>query len=236
MALSGACPGTVLAQVAVGIRSGLFALGGTAIAGIVWTGFLKPFVAKRKPPPALDETCSVHEALGVSYTVGVLGLEAMSAAVIAATLSSPSSGSGGPIHPVVGGLIIGGAQLVSLILRRSLVGVSVCYEEVGDWFWWSITGSEKGIPRTAAMLFATGLIGGAWAISVAVPATVDTEGISVSPLFALSGGFLMALGSRIAGGCTSGHGISGISLLSISSLVTIGTAFAVGISVAKCLY
>jgi uncharacterized membrane protein YedE/YeeE len=44
------------------------------------------------------------------------------------------------------------------------------------------------------------------------------------------------VGSRMAGGCPSGHGISGMSLLSISSVVTIASAFGAGAVVATSLY
>lgn len=53
---------------------------------------------------------------------------------------------------------------------------------------------------------------------------------------AFIGGFLIVLGARIAGGCTSGHIISGITQLSISGFIfAIGT-FATGIMTAKILH
>lgn len=42
------------------------------------------------------------------------------------------------------------------------------------------------------------------------------------------GGFLMLFGSRIASGCTSGHGISGMSLLSLPSMFAVGGMFVMG--------
>jgi uncharacterized protein len=42
------------------------------------------------------------------------------------------------------------------------------------------------------------------------------------------GGILMAFGARLAGGCTSGHGISGTSQLSIASWVTLISLFISG--------
>lgn len=53
---------------------------------------------------------------------------------------------------------------------------------------------------------------------------------------AFIGGFLIVFGARIAGGCTSGHIISGITQLSISGFIfAIGT-FATGIMTAKMLH
>jgi uncharacterized protein len=53
---------------------------------------------------------------------------------------------------------------------------------------------------------------------------------------ALAGGILLGFGARWAGGCTSGHGISGSIQLSLASMVTAGCFFAGGIAVAMLLY
>jgi uncharacterized membrane protein YedE/YeeE len=46
---------------------------------------------------------------------------------------------------------------------------------------------------------------------------------------AFIGGFIMLFGARIAGGCTSGHGISGMAQLSVGSTVAVAAMFAGGI-------
>ncbi len=51
-----------------------------------------------------------------------------------------------------------------------------------------------------------------------------------------TGGILAALGSRIAGGCTSGHGISGTLQLSVSSWITVICMFVGGVVVARLIY
>jgi len=55
-------------------------------------------------------------------------------------------------------------------------------------------------------------------------------------LVALAGGILLGFGSRWAGGCTSGHGISGSIQLSLASMVTAVCFFAGGIAVAMLLF
>lgn len=45
----------------------------------------------------------------------------------------------------------------------------------------------------------------------------------------------MIFGSRLAGGCTSGHGISGMSQLSISSVISVAAMFAGGIGLTAVL-
>jgi uncharacterized membrane protein YedE/YeeE len=53
---------------------------------------------------------------------------------------------------------------------------------------------------------------------------------------AFIGGFLIVFGARIAGGCTSGHIISGITQLSVSGLIFAAGVFATGIMTAKLLH
>ncbi len=55
-------------------------------------------------------------------------------------------------------------------------------------------------------------------------------------LDAFLGGVLIVFGARIAGGCTSGHIISGITQLSISGLIFAAGVFATGILTAKMLH
>ncbi|MEZ8219824.1 hypothetical protein B0813_003363 [Candidatus Fervidibacteria bacterium JGI MDM2 SSWTFF-3-K9] len=55
-------------------------------------------------------------------------------------------------------------------------------------------------------------------------------------LVAFVGGFIMLFGARFAGGCTSGHMISGISQLALSSFIFAVTIFLTGMLTAKALY
>jgi uncharacterized membrane protein YedE/YeeE len=55
-------------------------------------------------------------------------------------------------------------------------------------------------------------------------------------IIALAGGVLLGFGARWAGGCTSGHGISGSIQLSLASMITAACFFAGGIAVAMLLY
>ena len=54
--------------------------------------------------------------------------------------------------------------------------------------------------------------------------------------WALLGGILLGLGARWAGGCTSGHGLSGSSQLSFASIVTAICFFAGGIVTAIVIF
>ena len=232
MLLSGACPGTVFAQIGLGIRSGFYALEGATIAGIVWTGLLHPLIQRRlasvdnknapQPPTTLAS------ALGLSHAAAVATFSATCAALVyAAAKLTPAPGPEAKFPPPLGGLFIVAAQLVSILLRGSLMGTSSSFEEVGDWFW-GVTVHGKGVrpARYANVLYCAGMVGGAWLLGQTSPALAQVTPVEVAPWAAGLGGFLMLLGSRMAGGCTSGHGISGLSLMSTSSALTIGAAFA----------
>jgi uncharacterized protein len=52
----------------------------------------------------------------------------------------------------------------------------------------------------------------------------------VPPAAALIGGVLMVFGSRMAEGCTSGHGLSGMALLQLRSFVAVPAMFTGGIT------
>lgn len=234
MLLSGACPGTVFAQIGLGVRSGFYALEGATIAGIVWTGLLHPLIQRRVASAAVVDKnaptppTTLASALGISHAAAVATFSATCAALVyAAVKLAPAPGPEAKFPPPLGGLFIVAAQLVSILLRGSLMGTSSSFEEVGDWFW-GVTVRGKGVrpARYANVLYCAGMVGGAWLLGKTSPALAQVTAVEVAPWAAGLGGFLMLLGSRIAGGCTSGHGISGLSLMSTSSALTIGAAFA----------
>ena len=76
---------------------------------------------------------------------------------------------------------------------------------------------------------------GTWCLSnvLGVSPVVNSTHISIPR--AMVGGAALIVGARAAGGCTSGHGISGMSALSKASFVTIGAMFAGGIGLSSVL-
>lgn len=54
--------------------------------------------------------------------------------------------------------------------------------------------------------------------------------------YSIFGGILAMVGARMAGGCPSGHGVSGMSQLGVSSLVALAMFFLGGIVVARLIY
>ena len=60
--------------------------------------------------------------------------------------------------------------------------------------------------------------------------------VALRLVVAFVGGAVMAYGARLAGGCTSGHGISGALQLSVSSWIALGCFFAGAVAVSTLLY
>lgn len=231
MALTGACPGTSLVQAAAGVnRSTLLILSGF-VSGIAFVKWKENMTI---PTPPKDTKCSVMDVTGWTVLGVVAVYETLLLGVLALTLTygprDPST-----IHPIVGGLLIGVGQAASLLLARKAVGVSSAYEAAGQWFWAMVEGKET--PSIGNLVFAGGLIAGARVTMHLVPSTreaLSTTG-ETDIFSTLFGGFLLAFGARIAGGCTSGHGISGMSAMGIGSFVTVASMFGSAIITAHSL-
>jgi uncharacterized membrane protein YedE/YeeE len=136
------------------------------------------------------------------------------------------------LNSIVGGLLIGIAQATSVLFTYKTLGVSSAWQDIGKYFW-SILNSTSG-PGLGNIVFASGVVVGAKIISNYIP-IVSGTGPATSPLAAILGGFSMIFGARLAGGCTSGHGISGMATMSLSSFVTVASMFAGGIASAAVL-
>lgn len=62
------------------------------------------------------------------------------------------------------------------------------------------------------------------------------DSVALRAAIAFPGGMLMAFGARLAGGCTSGHGISGTLQLNVASWITVICFFVTGVAVALLLF
>jgi uncharacterized protein len=124
--------------------------------------------------------------------------------------------------------------LIGRAVRREKTDQMEYYQDIVpqvDWAFMIIPGIIIGA-------FVSSLLSGTFHI-VWVPAlwgSVFGNNAIIRLVAALIGGILLGLGARWAGGCTSGHGISGSLQLSLASMVTAGCFFAGGIVTAMLLY
>lgn len=92
-----------------------------------------------------------------------------------------------------------------------------------------------GIPLGA---FVSAVMSGTWRLEFVPEVWREQFGPSVLKRFAAAflGGIVIMYGARLAGGCTSGHGISGGLQLAVSSWVFLGVMFATGLAVSAILF
>ena len=122
-----------------------------------------------------------------------------------------------PVSGLVGGLLIGLAVTLMLLLNGRIAGISGI---VGGLL------APKGGVRGWRVAFVAGLLLGALAYILAMggPAPVD---VLASPPAILAGGLLVGFGTRLGSGCTSGHGLCGMARLSRRSIVATAVFFGV---------
>lgn len=121
---------------------------------------------------------------------------------------------------LAGGILIGLAAAVMLLGLGRIAGVSGI---LGRAIW----SSGPGLSRGAAWAFVAGLPIGALIVSVAVG---GIEPGFAGPVPLVIAGLLVGFGTRMGSGCTSGHGVCGVSRLSSRSLVATAVFMATGIA------
>ena len=112
-----------------------------------------------------------------------------------------------PVSAFVGGSLIGFAAFLFFVFNGRIAGVSSIASD-------SIIKNEN---RFDNILFLSGLIIGPVIYSLSGNNVESVLTNSLSLLIA--GGFLVGFGTKIGNGCTSGHGVCGISRFSIRSIV-----------------
>lgn len=123
-----------------------------------------------------------------------------------------------PISALIGGALIGVAAALLLWLNGRIAGISGIFN--------GVLTPERGETAWRA-LFLIGIIGGSALYVAFHPAGYTPRAGFSLPLLAL-GGFLVGFGTRMGGGCTSGHGVCGIGRLSPRSFVATIVFVAVG--------
>jgi uncharacterized membrane protein YedE/YeeE len=123
-----------------------------------------------------------------------------------------------PVSAFTGGLIIGLAVILFFVLNGRLIGISGIASNF-------LTSKNN---RMDNFLFLVGLIIGPIVYKLITQDEINIS-ISNSLLLLAIAGLLVGVGTRIGGGCTSGHGISGIGRFSLRSIVATVTFMIVGI-------
>lgn len=123
-----------------------------------------------------------------------------------------------PLQGLAGGLLIGIAAALMLLTLGRIAGVSGMAARA--------LGLGGGAPRALAFAFIVGLPLGAALVSVIIGPVVSRFPMSTATLAVA--GLVVGIGTRLGSGCTSGHGVCGMSRLSKRSIVATMTFMATG--------
>ncbi|MFN6061290.1 MAG: YeeE/YedE family protein [Burkholderiales bacterium] len=125
-----------------------------------------------------------------------------------------------PFVSLTGGIILGLASAVFILVNGRILGISgimggLMPPKVGDTFW-----------RIAFLL---GMFSAPTVFHAVVPAQyITAPRIDATDLMVVIAGLLVGVGTRYASGCTSGHGVCGLSRLSPRSLVATASFMGAG--------
>ncbi|MER2604388.1 MAG: YeeE/YedE thiosulfate transporter family protein [Siculibacillus sp.] len=119
-----------------------------------------------------------------------------------------------PFASLAGGLLIGGAAGLLALRSGRVLGisgfVSGLFDRDNEW--------------TSRLALIAGLILAPLLVSLFTPLHAPVPDVGWTAVIA--GGLLVGFGTRLASGCTSGHGVCGLSRLSLRSAVATGAFMA----------
>ncbi len=158
--------------------------------------------------------------------------------------------------PYIVGTLIGMLNIGALLVSKKPLGASTSFLKIGGMIYKQF--DKEGVKTNAyyqkkkpevdwGVMLIMGIVLGAFVSSmlsgdfalIAIPdvwAGAFSGRFGIRFIVAVFGGILLGIGARWAGGCTSGHGISGTSLLSPISWVAAICFFIGGITTAYLIY
>lgn len=122
-----------------------------------------------------------------------------------------------PIPALIGGALIGLAASILLLFHGKVAGISGIFGGL-------VTNAAD---RGFRLSFLGGLVFAGVLARVVVPSSFATTWSASLPV-ALVAGLLVGFGTQLGGGCTSGHGVCGISRMSKRSVVATVAFMATG--------
>ena len=119
---------------------------------------------------------------------------------------------------LAGGAMIGGAAALLFLTHGRIAGISGVVGSV----LFSTDRSERGW----RLAFLGGLLAAGFVAAFVAPGAVGAS-VRSTPVV-IAAGLIVGFGTRLGGGCTSGHGVCGLSRLSTRSVVAVGTFMVTG--------
>lgn len=115
-----------------------------------------------------------------------------------------------PLSGLLGGALIGLAAAMLMLLTGRIAGISGIFGGL-----LTPSTNDRGWP----VAFIAGLIAAPLIASLVTGAALPSPAMPASMVLIVVAGLLVGFGSRMGGGCTSGHGVCGVARLSARSLI-----------------
>lgn len=125
-----------------------------------------------------------------------------------------------PLSGLLGGALIGLAAAMLMLFTGRIAGISGIFGGL-----LSPTTSDRGW----RLAFLAGLIAVPLIATLLTGAALPSPAMPASLIVIIVAGLLVGFGSRMGGGCTSGHGVCGVARLSARSLVATAVFMAAAI-------
>ncbi|PCI22517.1 MAG: YeeE/YedE family protein [Piscirickettsiaceae bacterium] len=125
-----------------------------------------------------------------------------------------------PYTSLAGGILIGISASILMYLNGRIAGISGIVS--------GIFNSSSTKEKAWRLAFVVGLVGGAFVYAYFFPVVVAPREYMTTTLLVV-GGLIVGVGTAMGGGCTSGHGICGMSRFSLRSITATFTFLASGI-------
>eukprot|EP01029_Cantina_marsupialis_P011137 TRINITY_DN249_c0_g1_i3.p1 TRINITY_DN249_c0_g1~~TRINITY_DN249_c0_g1_i3.p1 ORF type:complete len:362 (-),score=89.10 TRINITY_DN249_c0_g1_i3:166-1251(-) len=263
MTIGGSCPGTVWAQLGSGSFKTLFTIGGAFVAtfifGIladhkVFENFNKVFTLKKQMLYDIVETPKwvLRIVVGIAMMGVAIGAEIYDSwgedIMDSDNITVPGNGLGKWYwFPIFCGVILGAGQIfVTVVLGQNLGSSMAFCSMVGALFFWTDRFAyikkyrEQGLKFWWQTIY---LVAAALASFLCYQTSDEYlnasegryKGDDFHAIEGFIGGFLILFGARLAAGCSSGHGISGVGQLCLRSFVAVCSMF-IGAIVTKVIF
>ena len=248
MTIAGSCPGMIFVQLGAGVNFSYLTLVG-GLCGALVHGLLNSYMTKSSQADpvaskALFEVIKINHFIVRVVFVVLLGVGiAVMEIFIPWKRDYSFKDNTRPFfmvnsevwHPIIAGVCLGSLQFFSLLILTKSLGSSSSFStcvslvfpfKLLDKFPY-LKRFRFGLVNYASLLFVLSVFGGS--MCSAFLGGVFNKAQAVHPYEAVLGGFLLVFGARLAGGCNTGHGISGTSHLFVGSIVAMMSMFASGI-------
>ena len=120
-----------------------------------------------------------------------------------------------PWASLAGGLVIGLAAAIYLLANGRVAGIAGIVASPLR----ALLAGKSLMPDVNRLLFILGLLVAPWVWRMVAP--LPAAAVDVGPLGLVVAGLLVGVGVRMGNGCTSGHGVCGLSRFSGRSLVNV---------------